>query len=111
MRHSVLVLVTYIGIVSECFSTLFFRKFMQFKTFMLPASGAEEMKIPPFVIYTDEQLSEISKINPKSLTELGSINGIGEGKLAKYGKITLQTLNEINNNLQQNIEKSNEKSL
>lgn len=72
---------------------------------------SEEMKIPPFVIYTDEQLAEIVKINPSSLTQLGSINGIGEGKLAKYGKITLQTLNEINNNLQQEKEKSNEKSL
>lgn len=54
-----------------------------------------EESIPPFVIYTDEQLAEIAKLNPKSLSVLGSISGIGQGKLEKYGKVTLETLTAL----------------
>ena len=52
-------------------------------------SIAEEEKVPPYVIFTDEQLAEISKLLPKSLNELGSISGIGQQKLSKYGQIVL----------------------
>lgn len=57
---------------------------------------AEEEKVPPYVIFTDEQLAEISKLHPKTLNELGAISGIGQQKLSKYGQIVLDLIKNQN---------------
>jgi ATP-dependent DNA helicase RecQ len=57
-------------------------------------SVAREQGLPPYIIFHDATLREIATVFPKSLDELGSINGVGENKLAKYGQQVLDALAE-----------------
>ena len=57
--------------------------------------------VPPYILFTNQQLTDIVKKRPQSLAELTQINGIGKGKAEKYGeeilkisKINLGTSNE-----------------
>lgn len=47
---------------------------------------AKSQNLPPYIIFHDKTLVEITKLQPKSLEELGKISGVGEMKLKKYGK-------------------------
>lgn len=53
---------------------------------------AKEQGVPAYVIFHDATLREIATRSPSSLAELGTISGIGENKLAKYGQQVLDTL-------------------
>ncbi len=53
---------------------------------------AKEQGVPAYVIFHDATLREIATKAPSSLAELGTISGIGENKLAKYGQQVLDTL-------------------
>ncbi|MEU4402945.1 DNA helicase RecQ [Streptosporangium sp. NPDC023963] len=53
---------------------------------------AKEQGVPAYVIFHDATLREIATRAPSSLAELGTISGIGENKLAKYGQQVLDTL-------------------
>ncbi len=53
---------------------------------------AKEQGVPAYVIFHDATLREIAGRAPASLAELGTISGIGENKLAKYGQGVLDTL-------------------
>jgi ATP-dependent DNA helicase RecQ len=53
---------------------------------------AKEQGVPAYVIFHDATLREIASRMPASLDELGTISGIGENKLAKYGEGVLETL-------------------
>ncbi|MDQ2706535.1 MAG: DNA helicase RecQ [Actinomycetota bacterium] len=53
---------------------------------------AKEQGVPAYVIFHDATLREIATRMPASLDELGTISGIGENKLAKYGEGVLETL-------------------
>jgi ATP-dependent DNA helicase RecQ len=53
---------------------------------------AKEQGVPAYVIFHDATLREIATRTPATLAELGTISGIGEGKLAKYGEGVLATL-------------------
>ncbi|MHA6782879.1 DNA helicase RecQ [Pseudonocardia saturnea] len=55
---------------------------------------AKEQGVPAYVIFHDATLREIATRNPGTLAELGTISGIGENKLAKYGQGVLDTLAE-----------------
>lgn len=55
-------------------------------------SLAEELGLPPFAVFTDEQLASIVKTNPKDLKEFGTISGIGSAKIEKYGTLVLSLL-------------------
>ncbi len=46
---------------------------------------AEEEKVRPFVVFTNEQLAELARQCDPTLASLGSIFGVGEARLAKYG--------------------------
>lgn len=46
---------------------------------------AKEEGVPAYVIFTDEELSQLAKLDPLTLAGMSSINGIGEKKTAKYG--------------------------
>lgn len=46
---------------------------------------ADETGVPPFVVFSDATLLEMSKTRPSDLRELLSISGVGEHKLRKYG--------------------------
>ncbi len=47
---------------------------------------AEEHQVPPYVIFSDKTLHEISSHFPKTLTDMRMISGVGDAKLERYGK-------------------------
>jgi ATP-dependent DNA helicase RecQ len=53
---------------------------------------AKEQGLPAYVIFHDATLRQIAAQSPSSLTELGTISGIGETKLARYGQQVLDVL-------------------
>ncbi|HEX3787791.1 MAG TPA: DNA helicase RecQ [Pseudonocardiaceae bacterium] len=57
------------------------------------AATAKELGLPAYVIFHDATLRQIATESPTSLAELGTVNGVGENKLAKYGQQVLDTLN------------------
>ncbi|MEU8569591.1 DNA helicase RecQ [Streptomyces pathocidini] len=57
------------------------------------AATAKEQGVPAYVIFHDATLREIATAAPATLTELGTVNGVGENKLAKYGQQILDLLN------------------
>ena len=56
------------------------------------AATAKEQGVPAYVVFHDATLREIATVMPTSLAALGTISGIGEGKLAKYGQDVLAAL-------------------
>ena len=53
---------------------------------------ASAQHVPPYVIFVDRTLAEIARAEPGSLDALAAIPGVGEGKLARYGKAVLAAL-------------------
>ncbi|MEV0260732.1 DNA helicase RecQ [Streptomyces sp. NPDC050617] len=53
---------------------------------------AKEQGVPAYVIFHDATLREIATAAPTSLAGLGTVNGVGENKLAKYGQQILDLL-------------------
>jgi len=47
---------------------------------------AKKLNVPPFVVFQDPSLEDMALKYPISITELGNIHGVGEGKAKKYGK-------------------------
>nr|WP_110036831.1 DNA helicase RecQ [Nocardia neocaledoniensis] len=58
------------------------------------AATAKEQGVPAYVVFHDATLREIVARKPGSLAELGSVGGVGENKLAKYGEGVLAALAE-----------------
>ncbi|WP_250035294.1 DNA helicase RecQ [Paractinoplanes maris] len=56
------------------------------------ASVAKEQGMPAYVIFHDATLRTIATLNPKTLGELGTVSGVGQGKLTKFGQQVLDTL-------------------
>ncbi|MGY0231042.1 DNA helicase RecQ [Longispora urticae] len=56
------------------------------------AAQAKEQGVPAYVIFHDATLRQIATEQPTSLAALGTISGVGENKLAKYGQGILETL-------------------
>ncbi|MFY9807690.1 MAG: DNA helicase RecQ [Pseudonocardiaceae bacterium] len=56
------------------------------------AATAKEQGVPAYVIFHDATLRQIATDSPSTLAELGTVSGIGEAKLAKYGQQVLDTL-------------------
>lgn len=52
----------------------------------LRKSEARKLDIPPFVIFQDPSLDDMSLKYPISMEEMVNIHGVGEGKAKKYGK-------------------------
>jgi len=48
--------------------------------------NAKKLGVPPFVIFQDPSLEDMSLKYPVSLEELYNVHGVGEGKAKKYGK-------------------------
>lgn len=47
---------------------------------------AKNMNVPPFVVFQDPSLEEMTTNYPITMDELKNITGVGTGKAAKYGK-------------------------
>ncbi|MGH3625819.1 MAG: HRDC domain-containing protein, partial [Sciscionella sp.] len=59
------------------------------------AATAKEQGVPAYVIFHDATLREIVTRAPSSLAELGTVSGIGEAKLQRYGQQVLDTLHSV----------------
>jgi ATP-dependent DNA helicase RecQ len=59
------------------------------------ASVAKEQGVPAYVVFHDATLRQIATVRPSTLGELGGISGIGEAKLAKFGRPVLDALAEV----------------
>lgn len=47
---------------------------------------AKKLSVPPFVVFQDPSLEDMSLKYPITLDELSNVHGVGEGKAKKYGK-------------------------
>jgi ATP-dependent DNA helicase RecQ len=56
------------------------------------AGVAKEQGVPAYVIFHDATLRQIATQRPSSLASLGTVSGVGENKLAKYGEGVLEVL-------------------
>jgi ATP-dependent DNA helicase RecQ len=55
---------------------------------------AKEQGVPAYVIFHDATLRQIATESPTTLAQLGTVSGVGENKLAKYGQQILDTLSQ-----------------
>ena len=55
---------------------------------------AEKENVPPYVIFSDATLLELSTYLPNSKEQLNQISGFGAFKIEKYGEIFLPTISE-----------------
>ncbi|MDF3293398.1 DNA helicase RecQ [Streptomyces silvisoli] len=58
------------------------------------AATAKEQGVPAYVIFHDATLREIATTMPSTLDQLGTVSGVGESKLAKYGQPILDVLTD-----------------
>jgi ATP-dependent DNA helicase RecQ len=54
--------------------------------------AAKAQHVPPYVIFHDRTLIEIAAAKPTSRASLERLNGVGEGKLARYGDAVLEVV-------------------
>jgi len=55
---------------------------------------AKQKNLPPYVIYQDPSLEEMSTTYPTTEEELSQVNGVGKGKVVKFGKPFLDVINK-----------------
>ncbi len=55
---------------------------------------AKEIDLPPYVIFQDPSLEEMATTYPTTELELAQVNGVGMGKVQKFGKEFLGAINE-----------------
>ncbi|MDE7388446.1 MAG: HRDC domain-containing protein [Muribaculaceae bacterium] len=60
-----------------------FKKFCMLRKVRKQLADADA--VPAFAVFTDSELSEISRLDEVSMTSLKRINGVGNKKLEKYG--------------------------
>ena len=67
---------------------------------------ASKYNLPPFVIFQDTMLEDMSKSFPTSVEELSNINGISLGKAEKYGEMFICEINSyvLKNKIEKNID-------
>jgi ATP-dependent DNA helicase RecQ len=56
---------------------------------------AREQGVPPYVVFSDRTLREMSRMQPTIVDEMASIAGVGSYKLAKYGEAFLQGIRQF----------------
>jgi len=56
---------------------------------------AARQHVPPYVIFHDATLAEIARVRPTSAPLLAAVNGVGEGKLARYGEAVLGIVRRV----------------
>jgi ATP-dependent DNA helicase RecQ len=55
---------------------------------------AQSQALPPYVIFHDRTLAEIAGARPRTLDRLAECNGVGQGKLERYGAAVLAVVRE-----------------
>ncbi|MEO1699878.1 MAG: HRDC domain-containing protein [Planctomycetota bacterium] len=65
-------------------------RFERLREWRLTTSAAEA--VPPYVVFTNRQLSEIARRAPATAASLGAIDGVGPSRVKKYGAAVLGLL-------------------
>ena len=60
---------------------------------------ASEAGVPPYVVFSDSTLKEMSRIRPSSRLEMLQIKGVGQSKLDKYGEAFLSRIKKADSNV------------
>lgn len=60
---------------------------------------ASEAGVPPYVVFSDSTLKEMSRIRPSSRLEMLQIKGVGQSKLDKYGEAFLSRIKIMDPNV------------
>jgi len=55
---------------------------------------ADEQSVPPYVIFHDATLREMSERRPLTLGQFAGLRGVGEAKLARYGELFIAAIRE-----------------
>ncbi|MCK5700465.1 MAG: HRDC domain-containing protein, partial [Cyclobacteriaceae bacterium] len=55
---------------------------------------ARQKDLPPYVVFQDPSLEEMATVYPTTKEELAIINGVGMGKISKFGKPFLELIQE-----------------
>lgn len=53
---------------------------------------AEQENVPPYVVFSDKTLLEMSAVKPQTLQQFAEINGVGTFKLEKYAQVFLKEI-------------------
>jgi ATP-dependent DNA helicase RecQ len=56
------------------------------------ATTAKEQGVPAYVIFHDATLRSIAALHPTSLAQLGTVSGVGQNKLTKFGQQVLDAV-------------------
>lgn len=68
--------------------------FIKLRTLRKELADAED--IAPYIVFSDATLSEMARMKPVSTQEFLAINGVGDTKLARYGKEFIELISEHN---------------
>ena len=60
---------------------------------------ASEAGVPPYVVFSDSTLKEMSRIRPSSRLEMLQIKGVGQSKLDKYGEAFVSRIKNADSNV------------
>jgi len=55
---------------------------------------ADEKDLPPYVIFQDPSLEEMATTYPTTKDELSQVNGVGMGKVSKFGAAFIEAINQ-----------------
>lgn len=55
---------------------------------------SSEVKMPPFIIFHDSTLRDMCRKLPVDLETMGTVSGVGEAKLAKFGARFVEVIRE-----------------
>ncbi len=58
---------------------------------------ATQNRVPPYVVFSDKTLKELSNIMPSSKAQMLEVHGIGEVKFERYGRAFLALIKELEN--------------
>ena len=58
---------------------------------------AQEVKLPPYLIFADTALIEMVRVMPLTEEEMLTVKGVGDIKMARYGSQFLQVIQEYVN--------------
>ena len=53
---------------------------------------AEEYQVPPYIIFSDKTLHEMSRLYPVTSAALRMVSGVGDAKLQRYGEMFLREI-------------------
>lgn len=64
---------------------------------------SKELGVPPYVIFHDSVLRDMTGFKPRTLSALGELPGIGAAKLEKHGAAFLDVIRTVTEALEENI--------